>query len=115
MRKLIILAVTVIISFMFISSAKAGSLEKKLYKWVIVTKTKIKKDYSEEVNSKIVNIFIKYRYLKDKKSLNKLEVILKEKIIKINSKKVLSRNDRKLLNLYNNIYYRTKLLLDYNI
>lgn len=115
MKKIITLLVTIIISFSIINPANAGTLEKKLYKWVIVTKTQIEKDYNEKYNEKITKIFIKFRYLKDKNTLSKLEILLKDKIIKFNSKEILSKNDKKILNLYNNLYYRTKLLLDYEL
>ena len=113
MKNVIILLNFISIFFMQINQTNAWNLENKLYKQAIISKIQIKKDYWENINSKTVNIFMIYRYLKDKKSLNKLEILLKEKIIKLNTKKVLSKIDRKKLNLYNNMYYRTKLLLDY--
>lgn len=117
MKKLLVLIISIIISFSIINPSNAWNLESKLYRSVIVSKAKISKDYEkwDLYNEKISKIFIKYRYYKDKATLNKLEVLLKEKIIALNNKTILSAAERKKLNLYNNLYYRTKLLLDYNL
>jgi S-adenosylmethionine synthetase len=115
MNKIITLLVSIIISLSIINPTNAGTLENKLYKWVIVTKTQIEKDYNASYNTKIETIFIKFRYYKDRTTLNKLEALLKERIINLNTKEILSRSERKMLNLYNNLYYRTKLLLDYQL
>ena len=115
MKKIIALFNSIIISLSVINPTHAWTIDRKLYKWVIVTKAQIEKDYSAKYNDKIAQIFINFRYLKDKTTLNKLEVLLKERIQTLNSKEILSRNERKVLNLYNNLYYRTKLLLDYEL
>ena len=115
MKKIIALLVSVVVSLSIITPTNAGSLEKKLYKWVIITKTQIARDYNEKYNDKISKIFIKFRYYKDKKTLWKLEVLLKEKITELNNKNILSAKQKKKLNLFNNLYYRTKLLLDYEL
>lgn len=115
MKKTLLLIVSLFISFSVINSSHASSLENKLYKSVSITKMQIEKDYSKSVNEKIVSIFTKYRYLKDKTTLNKLEVLLKDKIRILNEKSILTNSEKKKLNLYNNLYYRTVLLLKYNL
>lgn len=117
MKKLITIFVSIIISLSVIYPSDAASLEKKLYKATIVTKNKIAQDYAKWnlYNKKIAKIFAKFRLDKNKVELNKLKILLNKKITQLNDKKSLSRNDRKKLNLYNNLYYRTVLLLDYNL
>ena len=117
MKKIIAILVTVILSLSVINWAYAWTLERKLYKQVILSKTKIQKEYEDWkiLVKKISDIFIEYRYNKDIETLEWLEIILKEKIIILNKKDVLSRSERKTLNIYYHIYYRTKLLLDYQL
>jgi len=116
MNKVILLIVSLLISLSLINNSYSNNnIDRKLYKWVSVTKVQIEKDYWKKVNEKIVEIFKKYRYKKDRSTLNKLEVLLKNKIRDLNEFNILSNNEKKKLNLYNNLYYRTKLLLDYNL
>lgn len=115
MKKVILLILSLLISFSVINISNASSLENKLYKSVIVSKIQIEKDYGSAINKKIVSIFIKFRYKKDIKTLTKLATLLKEKIKNFNNISYLTKSDRKTLNLYNNLYYRTILLLDYNL
>lgn len=117
MKKILVLIVSVLISFSIINISNANSLEKKIYKKTILSKIQIEKDYTngKEYNKKISEIFAKLRYEKNINTLWKLEILLKGKIIELNSKNILSKNERKKLNLYNNLYYRTILLLDYNL
>lgn len=117
MKKILVLIISIFISFSIVNQSIAWTLEKKLYRDVIITKVKIAKDYKkwDLYNKKISEIFIKFRYEKDKVGLNKLETLLKEKILELNNKTVLSGAERKKLNLYNNIYYRAILLLRYNL
>lgn len=117
MKKITTLLISLIISFSYINNTNANNLENKLYKWVVITQFNISKDYKngKNLNKKIETIFIKYRYLKDRKTLNNLEKILKGKLEKFNSKKTLTRLEKRKQNLYLNLYYRTKLLLDYNL
>jgi len=113
MKKIITLII--LLSFFFIGNANANNLENKLYKSVTITKMQIEKDYWKKVNEKIVSIFTNYRYEKDIKTLTKLEKLLKEKIIDFKRKNILSTKEKKKLNLYNNLFYRTSLLLRYNL
>ena len=115
MKKILLLITSLLISFSFSNSTNAISLDHKLYREVTITNIQIEKDYWKEVKEKIVTIFKKYRYNKDIETLNKLEVLLKERIQDLNNKSILSRTERKTLNLYNNLYYRTILLLNYNL
>ena len=116
MKKIVILLVSLFISLSVISQSNAWTnTENKLYKQVSITSKQVEKDYWKIAVSKIRDQFIMYRYTKNTVFLNKLEKALKSWIQKLNSKKILSVNQRKKLNLYNNIYYRTKLLLDYNL
>lgn len=117
MKKIIVLFISIFISFSITNTTNAWNIERKLYKQVIITKFKIKNDYrnGELYNKKIAEIFVKYRYNKDKITLNKLEVLLKNKIISLKSKSILSRAERIKLNLYYNLYFRSKLLLEYNL
>ncbi|MDD2870579.1 MAG: hypothetical protein PHS49_01190 [Candidatus Gracilibacteria bacterium] len=116
MKKTIFLIISIIIVTLFIGSTYAAiNLEKKLYKDTILSTNKIKQDYSngEIMAKKISDIFKKYRYTRNVVAVQNLQNIVRAKIIVLNKKSVLTRNDRRLLNLYNNIYYRTVLLLDY--
>jgi hypothetical protein len=116
MRKTTLLIISLIFTLVFISSTFASiNLEKRLYKETILSSNKIKAEYTNgrELIKRISNIFIKYRSDKDKVSVQKLQNTLKPKIVALNNKTNLTRNDRKLLNLYNNLYFRTVLLLDY--
>ncbi|MFC1797774.1 hypothetical protein ACFLY2_00920 [Patescibacteria group bacterium] len=117
MKKIIVLVLSILISLSMVSSSNAASLENKLYKSVIISKFQISKDYKDgkSYNNKIRDVFIKMRYFKERETLNKLEVLLKERIREFNAKEVLLKNERKKLNLYNNLYYRTKLLLDFQL
>jgi len=115
MKKILLLIMSLLISSLVINYSYASSLENKLYKSVSITKIQIEKDYSKNVNKKIVYIFAKYRYLKDKTTLNKLGILLKNKIRVLNKKSFLTMIEKKKLNLYNNLYYRTILLLKYNL
>jgi len=117
MKKLIAIFISIILSLSIIYTSNAASLEKKLYKATIITKNKIAEDYIkwELYNKKIAKIFAKFRLDRDKVGLNKLKVLVNKNITILNNKKSLSGNDRKKLNLFNNIYYRTLLLLDYNL
>ncbi len=117
MKKIIILLISLFISISFLNTTNADNIENKLYKWVVVTKFHINQDYTngKSINEKIKNTFIKYRYLKDRKTLNNLEKTLKEKLVEFKSKKSLTRLEKRKENLYLNLYYRTKLLLDYNL
>lgn len=117
MKKIFFWTLALILSFILINTSNANNTENLLYKNTAISKAQIEKDYpnGKSLNKKIENMFVKYRYLKDKQTLNKLEVTLKKEIIKLNSKSYLWRNDRKKLNLFNNLYYRTKLLLNYNL
>ena len=118
MRKTTILIVSMIFALLFISSTYASTnLEKKLYKETILSSNKLKLEYpnGKLLVKKISDVFIKYRSSKDKVAVQKLQNILEPKIVKLNNKINLTRNERKLLNLYNNIYYRTILLLDYQL
>ncbi len=98
-----------------INLSHADELQNKLYRSTILTTNQVKKDYWKEINQKIVDIFVKYRYEKDTVTLNKLEWLLKEKIRLLNSKSILTIKEKKLLNFYNNLYYRSELLLKYNL
>ena len=117
MKKIIAIFLTVILSLSVINWAYAWTLEMKLYKQAIVSKSQIIREYNDgkAIVNKISEIFIQYRYEKDIESLESLEIVLKEKIIELNSKNLLSRSERKTLNIYNHIYYRTKLLLEYQL
>jgi hypothetical protein len=115
MKNVIISIISIVMFFWIINQVNAWSLEKKLYKQVIITKVQIKKDYWDIVNLKIRDLFIQYRYLKNYKTINKLETLLKKEIIKLNTKRILYKSDKKKLNLYNNVYYRIRLLLDYQL
>ena len=117
MKKVIAIFISLILSLSIISWTYASSLEMKLYKQAIVSKSKIIREYKDgkDIVNKISDIFIQYRYEKDINSLESLEVVLRERIIELNSKNILSRTDRKTLNVYNHIYYRTKLLLEYQL
>lgn len=117
MKKLIAIFISIIISLSIIFTSDAASLEKKLYKATIVTKNKIAQDYVkwDLYNKKIAKIFAKFRLDRDKVGLNKLKVLVNKNITLLNNKKSLTVNERKKLNLFNNIYYRTVLLLDYNL
>lgn len=117
MKKYLIILISIVTSFSLINTSNAWSLEAKLYKAAILSKNQIAKDYKnwELYNKKISEFFTNLRYKKDTKTLTKLETTLKKQLLELNSKKVLSRKQRIKLNLYNNIYYRTKLLLDYNL
>ena len=117
MKKILILILSIILSSFYIIQATASNLEEKLYKNVIVTKNQIEKDYpnGKALNAKIAWIFIKYRWDKDKVNLEKLKDLLKGKIIKLENKNILRNNDKKLLNLYKNLFFRAALLTDYNL
>lgn len=115
MKKIISFVIVLIVSLSSINTSNAFELESKLYKSVIISKLKIEKDYSKEINEKIVSIFTKLRYKKDISTLERIEVLLKSKIRELNNKTILSAAERKKLNLYNNLYYRTVLLLNYNL
>lgn len=115
MKKIIISFISILLSFLIVNSANATSLEKKYYKQIIITKTKIKNDYSSLYNDKIALIFAKYRYYKNVDTLTKLEVVLKDRILKLRSKNILTKSEDRQLNLYLNLFYRTKLLLDYQL
>jgi len=60
-------------------------------------------------------MFIKLRGDKNKTKLREIKTILKEKIIVLYNKKDKSFLEKRKLNMYNNMYYRTVLLLDYNL
>jgi CRISPR/Cas system CSM-associated protein Csm2 small subunit len=115
MKKILLLIISLLISFSFVNYTNAISLDHKLYREVTITNIQIEKDYWKEVKEKIVTIFKKYRYEKNIETLSKLKKVLKDKIQTLNNKSILSRTERKTLNLYNNLYYRTILLLDYNL
>ena len=115
MKNIYIFIVSLLISVSFINTSNAISLDHKLYKEISITNLKIEKDYWKEIKNKIVLIFKKLRYEKNIDTLNKLEKLLKWKISTLNTKGLLSASERKKLNLYNNLYYRTILLLKYNL
>lgn len=117
--KKIFLSIVLVISLLsplFTSANKDSYLEKKLYKNTIISQLKISKDYWKKYNEKISKIFIKFRYEKDTETLNKLKDILKSKISEmLQRKNSLNYAERKKLNLYQNLYYRTILLIDYQL
>jgi len=115
MKKIFLFITSLLISLSFINTSNAISLDHKLYKSVTITNLQIEKDYWKEIKNKIILIFKKLRYEKNITTLNKLENLLKWKITILNNKKILSAAERKKLNLYNNLYYRTILLLKYNL
>ncbi len=117
MKKIITIITSIIISLSIINTTNADNLDKKLYKAVIITKMDITKDYEEweTINNSIVKMFIKLRGDKNKTKLREIKTILKEKIIVLYNKKDKSFLEKRKLNMYNNMYYRTVLLLDYNL
>jgi len=110
---LILLFITII--SLSINITNADDLRKKLYRSTILTTNQVKKDYWKTVNKKIVDIFVKYRYDRNIDALNKLETLLKSKIQWLNKKSILTSKEKKLLNLYNNLYFRAELLLKYDL
>jgi len=104
-----------LINTISLNFSHADEIKNKLYKSTITTSFQIKKDYGTKVNTKIVTIFKKFRYTKNTTTLNKLEIVLKKKIQQLNNKNLLKSKEKKKLNLYNNLYYRTLLLLNYNL
>jgi len=117
MKKTLTIILSIIISLSFINTTNADNLDRKLYKAVVLSKLQITKDYEEsnEINKSIVSMFVKLRYNKNKTKLREMKIILKEKIIELNTKNNKSFLEKRKLNMYNNIYYRTILLLDYNL
>lgn len=115
MKKILTSLIIIALNFLIINQSSAENLENKLYKQVSITSKQVEKDYWKKVNAKIVSQFVMYRYTKNITFLNKLEIALKSWIRSLNSKDILSRNEKKKLNFYNNLYYRSKLLLDYNL
>lgn len=117
--KKIFLSTILVVSLLlpiFTNANEDNYLERKLYKDVILTQFQISRDYWKEYNEKITQIFINYRYLKDIETLNKLKEVLKPKISEmLERKNSLNYAERKKLNLYQNLYYRTILLLDYQL
>jgi hypothetical protein len=115
MKKTILLVISLLFINLFtINLSHADALKNKLYKATILSTNQIKKDYPKKIHQKIVQIFTKYRYEKDINTLNKLKNLLKSRIQSLNSKSFLNSKEKKLLNFYNNLYYRTELLLRYN-
>jgi hypothetical protein len=120
MKKVLFIFITIFITIFSINITNANkttinNVEHKLYRAVVMSTIQIKKDYWEKINQKIVSVFIKFRYSKDITTLNKLEILLKDKIIKLNQKNILTYNEKNKLNLYTNLYYRTILVLKYNL
>lgn len=117
MKKIFLYIFCILMVITINNNTYANNFEKKLYKEAILTTNKIVEDYKnwKNINSKIEYIFLEYRYNKDKDPAQKLQNLLKPKIIELNIKNILSRNERKTLNLYNNLYYRTVLLIDYQL
>jgi len=117
MKKVIILIISIITSLSLLLQVNASNLEEVLYKNVIVTKNQIEKDYTngKALNTRIAEIFIKYRWDKDKINLEKLKDLLKWKIIILENKDRITNNEKKVLNLYKNLFFRAVLLTDYNI
>jgi len=117
LRSVIVLFILSIFSISSVNALNTINLEKALYKDAILSMNKITQDYQnwEEINRKIERIFILHRYNKDINAIKDLQNLLKSKIVELNSKTSLTRNDRILLNLYSNIFYRTVLLLNYQL
>jgi len=116
MKKILLSIISILLSFSVINISNASNnIDHKLYKKVTITNIQIKKDYWEKVYKKIVSIFAQIRYDKDTTKLNKLKTLLVKKIKEIQNKNYLSKTDEKKLNLYNNLLYRTTLLLEFNL
>ena len=96
-------------------NAESNNLKFKLYKQIALSSKQIINDYWKKVNNKITKIFIKYRYTENKIILNKINKKLKKILSKIDKNAVLSRKQKKKINLFKNILYRSEVLLRYNL
>lgn len=105
----------IIISVSIFQDTYADDLNKKLSKSIIVTKHQIEQDYEnwKAYNQALETKFIEFRRYKKTATLNQLDRILKQYIQDAHEKTFLTESQRKKLNLYKNIYYRTILLRDY--
>ena len=75
-----------------------------------------KSSNSQDTRKHLDTVSSAFELLKDKGNLsNYIAKFSKEELEKDNKYKKLSSNNKKKLNLYNNLYYRTKLLLDYEL
>jgi len=111
---LIILSIFAVWLFNY-TYATSTNLDKKLYKETIISSHIIRTQYSDwkKILKNIEQAFLKYRYDRDIEKATRLQNILKERIYNLSMKKSLTRNERKMLAIYKNMYYRTVLLLDY--
>ena len=113
-----IITFLIIFSFLYNYTFSNFELNEKLiYKQTLITRSKIKREFIdwEKINKKIENMFLMYRYKKDVKWLKDLQELLKKQIIYLNNKNVKSRIDNKKILIYNHMYYRTIILLEYQL
>ena len=117
MKKIALLIIALLFSSIIFTWVFANETSAKLYKDTILSTNKIKTDYSngKDLVKKIEKAFNKYRYDKDRAKAQNLQNIVKKGIDKMMSQKYLTSDDKRKLNLYNNIYYRTLLLLNYQL
>lgn len=118
MKKIIILASILILSFISFDSSFAATTSSsyskidntmyKLYKKAILTRSQIKKDYldGDKINNKIEKYFISLYSKSDRtKRLKEVEKKMWDLINKYDNKK-LNAKQEKALNIIKNIYYR---------
>lgn len=117
MKKTALLIVSLLFSTIIFNWVQANEVERKLYKDAILSTNQIKTDYKNgnDLTKKIEKIFIKYRYTRDTVTVLNLQKVVKKNIDLLNAKTNLTSDERKKLNLFKNIYYRTVLLLDYQL
>ncbi|MDP2089998.1 MAG: hypothetical protein Q8K30_00240 [Candidatus Gracilibacteria bacterium] len=117
MKKIALLIISLLFSSIIFTGVSAAESEAKLYKDAILSTNKIKTDYinGKDLVKKIEKAFNKFRYDKDRVKAQNIQNIVKKGIDKLNTKTNLTSDERKKLNLYNNIYYRTLLLLNYQL
>lgn len=117
MKKIALLIISLFYSFIIYNWVQADEVEKKLYKDTILSTTKIKNDYANGsvLVDKIGKIFMKYRYNQDRATVKNLQNLVKKNIDKLTAKETLTVDEKKKLNLFKNIYFRTVLLLDYQL
>ncbi len=117
MKKIALLIIALLFSSIIFTWVSAAESQAKLYKDAILSTNKVKTDYSngKDLIKKIERAFNKFRYDRDRVKAQNIQNVVKKGIDKLMSQKYLTSDDKKKLNLYNNIYYRTLLLLNYQL
>lgn len=118
MRK--IFSLTLAIFMVFISSTafageKKSTEELKLYKSIIISKDKIETDFGAIYNTKITKFFENLRTTKNKTKVEELDKRLSKAVKNFSNKNFLTAEEAKIYNLVLNLYFRNKLLKDYQL